>query len=601
MRHLTLIIATLINCLTIAMHGQSLTVTTIDLSQRHQTIVDFGASDAWLADYIGRYFNDTQRERAAKLLFSQKLNRGGNPEGIGLSNWRVNLGGGSAEQADGSLIDNPYRRAESFLASDGVSYDWNKAAGQQYFMSKTREYGVDHILLFSNSAPVQYTKSGTACNSNGLWSANLKDDCYDDFAEYLATVAEHFTNQGYPISYISPVNEPQYDWRNSDQEGSPWRNEDIALLVRQLDQSLTCRNLDTRILIPEAGAWYFLTGWSLQAMFASNQIEAFFNPNNSTYVGDLPHLAHVIAGHDYWTFTTNDRLTNDRRNVWQKAQQYGLEVFQTEWSMLDTAPNQATGFPAGGYDEATYMDIALFMAKLIYCDMTYGNMSSWSYWTAFAQEQWGQKNRFYLLRVNANGDTGNESYGDLRNGGTIVDNRNLWVLGNYSRFIRPGYKRVELSGADDINGLMGSAYLSPNGKNAVAVYVNMGHGDRAITCNLANPSICIDTLKKYTTSASLALNWDRNMPATYSGEAITIPARSVVTLVMSLASTSNPCDINHDGIVDIADVNAVINIMLGKEVAYDVSGNDADVTGDGQVDISDVNAVINCMLGKPYI
>ena len=585
----------MILCISLHSLAQPLaTPTVLHLDATRQTIVDFGASDAWLADYVGRYFNDTMRERAARLLFSQKFNRGGSPEGIGLSNWRVNLGAGSAEQGDASMIGNVYRRAESFLASDGTSYDWSKASGQQYFMSKAKEYGVENILLFSNSAPVQYTKSGTACNGNGLWSANLKDDCYDDFAEYLATVAAHFASQGYHISYISPVNEPQYDWRNSDQEGSPWRNEDIARLVRELDQSLTSHNLDARILIPEAGAWYFLTGWSIQSLLASDQIEAFFNPARATCIGHLPHVAQAIAGHDYWTFTTNNSLTNDRSSVWQKAQQYGLDVFQTEWSMLDEAPTEATGFPSGGYDEATYMDIALFMAKLIYCDMVYGNMSSWSYWTAFAQEQWDQKNRFYLLRVNANGDTGTESYGDLRNGGTVLDNRNLWVLGNYSRFIRPGYRRIDLGGADDINGLMGSAYLSPDNRKAVAVYVNMGQDEHTVTVATQGMDLRIDTLKKYTTSASLALNYDRNLPPTYHGEPVAIPARSVVTLVIDLAPTMPIGDINADGKVDVSDVNAVINMMLGKSQPTDA----ADTNTDGIIDVADVNAIINIMLGK---
>ena len=53
-------------------------------------------------------------------------------------------------------------------------------------------------------------------------------------------------------------------------------------------------------------------------------------------------------------------------------------------------------------------------------------------------------------------------------------------------------------------------------------------------------------------------------------------------------------DINGDGLVDIADVNAVINMMLGK-VAPTAA---ADVNGDGSVDIADVNAIINLMLGK---
>ena len=53
-------------------------------------------------------------------------------------------------------------------------------------------------------------------------------------------------------------------------------------------------------------------------------------------------------------------------------------------------------------------------------------------------------------------------------------------------------------------------------------------------------------------------------------------------------------DVTGDGVVDIADVNAVINMMLGKAAPATA----ADVTGDGVVDIADVNAVINMMLGK---
>lgn len=58
-----------------------------------------------------------------------------------------------------------------------------------------------------------------------------------------------------------------------------------------------------------------------------------------------------------------------------------------------------------------------------------------------------------------------------------------------------------------------------------------------------------------------------------------------------------PGDVTGDGTVDIADVNAAINVMLGKEPASKYEGR-ADLTSDGTVDIADVNAVINAMLGK---
>ena len=56
-------------------------------------------------------------------------------------------------------------------------------------------------------------------------------------------------------------------------------------------------------------------------------------------------------------------------------------------------------------------------------------------------------------------------------------------------------------------------------------------------------------------------------------------------------------DVTGDGQVDIADVNAIINVMLGRNVT-DESRAASDVTADGQVDIADVNTVINIMLGK---
>ncbi|MBQ0115923.1 MAG: hypothetical protein KBT10_08650 [Bacteroidales bacterium] len=52
-------------------------------------------------------------------------------------------------------------------------------------------------------------------------------------------------------------------------------------------------------------------------------------------------------------------------------------------------------------------------------------------------------------------------------------------------------------------------------------------------------------------------------------------------------------DVDGDGVVDIADVNLLINIMLG---AAEATPN-ADVDGDGVIDIADVNTIINIMLG----
>ncbi|MBO5540642.1 MAG: dockerin type I repeat-containing protein [Muribaculaceae bacterium] len=56
-------------------------------------------------------------------------------------------------------------------------------------------------------------------------------------------------------------------------------------------------------------------------------------------------------------------------------------------------------------------------------------------------------------------------------------------------------------------------------------------------------------------------------------------------------------DVNGDGSVDVADVNILINIMLGLDDGSAYDGRQY-VTGNSMVDVADVNYVINAMLGK---
>lgn len=507
---------------------------TIDVSTKIQTIQDFGSSDCWSTEFVSDYFGETEKSKAAKWLFSKGMDANGNPEGIGLSCWRVNVGAGSASQGADSNIEEEIQRTECFLREDGT-YDWTRCDGQQWFMRQAKEYGVEHFVLFSNSPPIYYTKSGKANTNGQTLTCNLKSTLFDEFAEFLATTAQHFTDEGYNITYISPVNEPQYDWKDG-QEGAPWENSDIRKLARELDKSISNRQLATKILIPEAGSWYNLYGGT--NAHANNQVDAFWKRSNTTtYVGGLASVEKAVAGHSYWSVGNNETLKEVRETARAKAEEYGLDIIQTEWSMLDDAPSVEAGF-TGDYGTASKMDIALYMAKVIYCDLAYGNMISWSYWTAFSQEKWGQKNRFHLIRLNAKNDTGDESEADLKQGGRVTADKNLWVLGNYSRFIRPGYQRVQVEDADEMNALMGTAWLSPEADTLVAVFVNMDKGSREVSLSLSGFEA--DEVNTFVTDNSHNLQLD---PDQKDAANLKLPSRSVVTVVMSA--------FDSDGIVSL--------------------------------------------------
>ena len=65
-----------------------------------------------------------------------------------------------------------------------------------------------------------------------------------------------------------------------------------------------------------------------------------------------------------------------------------------------------------------------------------------------------------------------------------------------------------------------------------------------------------------------------------------------LTIMAALPMTAKTGDVNSDGEVNISDVNALIDIILG-----DTSDAVGDVNGDGEVNICDVNALIDIILG----
>lgn len=495
---------------------------TINAGQAFQTIKGFAASDCWTPAFVGKYWTNNRNE-IAELLFSSEITDG-QPKGIGLSMWRVNMGGGSMEQGDESGISNVSRRAESYL-NDDLTLDWTRCEGQRYFMEQAKELGCDQFVLFSNTPPVQYTKNGKGFSSESNKS-NLKEDCYDDFAAYMADVAAHYTSEGYNITHISPINEPQFSWNDGGQEGSPWTNDEAAHLLRELDNALTERGLSTDILPGEAAEWTYLYT-TKDDPNRSKVVEAFFEPSSSAYIGDLTHVKSLIGGHSYWTDGTWDGMRNARKRMAQTAGQYGLEVWQTEWSMLG---DNYSSTEFGSYDTATTMDIALYMSRVIHNDLTVAGVTSWSYWTSMDISQWGQKDRFLLISLVPDGWTGDGGdTGLLRNGGSYQAMPTLWVLGNYSRFIRPGYRRIAMELSESMN-FFGSAWISPEADKIVAVYTNYSNKGVRLNETQEGWNGEVASITTYTTTQ------DKNLKEkTYAtDEKVTLDAESVTTVVYTL-------------------------------------------------------------------
>ena len=208
-----------------------------------QTIRHFGASDAWSMQTIGLWPDTAEQVKIADWLFSLDTDAHGQPLGIGLSLWRFNLGAGSAEQGRESQI-NRSTRTECFLQPDG-SYDWTRQQGQRRFLQLAKERGVPHFLAFLNSPPVYFTQNGLATNTGRDGTLNLRPDCYERFAQFMATALKGLEeHDGIHFDYICPVNEPDghWNWQGPKQEGSPATNHEIARLAKSLNSQFTIHN-----------------------------------------------------------------------------------------------------------------------------------------------------------------------------------------------------------------------------------------------------------------------------------------------------------------------------------------------------------------------
>ncbi len=497
----------------------------VNLDMNLQTMESFGASDAWQCNFIGKNWPTDKRNKIADLLFSQGLDADGNPKGIGLSLWRFNLGAGSAEQGDASDITDEWRRSECFT-TDGVSYDMTKQAGQVWFMKAARERGVDKLLAFANSAPVYLTQNGKAYASIKEFY-NLKDGKMSDLADFWTTSLDKLkTEHGLTIDYVSPFNEPQYEWDGTGQEGSPATNANIYSFVNVLSPKLQSKGLDAKIVVGEAGAYEPLYKTVSGKESRSNQIDYFFASNSTKNIGGLSNVKKTISGHSYWQAWPLSEMISSRQSAASKIQSVGnVSLWSSEYCVLESpGTDELPGGAGSGRDLG--MSLALWTARIISTDIAIGGVTSWQWWTAISRGDY--KDGLIHVDDGASNGAGNADY--CKNDGYIRDSKTLWALGNFSFFVKPGMVRVQIPSVDNstaLNDVMVTAYKDATNKKLVIVAVNISKSAKTYKLNLSGGTVSDNKLTPYTTSETLSLKKGTAVDASN----LEIPARSVVTFV----------------------------------------------------------------------
>ncbi|HEX8235221.1 MAG TPA: glycoside hydrolase [Abditibacteriaceae bacterium] len=486
----------------------------IDLDAERQVIENFGASDAWTFQTLGEWSLEN-RERLADLLFSKE-------RGIGLSCWRFNIGGGINPQ-----IRNRSRTVETFEVAEGV-YDWQRQKSEQWFLGAAKKRGVEQFLAFVNSPPGRMTRNGLTFNTaDATATTNLKPDFEGQFARYMVDILDHFRNNPdeqlrINFDYISPINEPQWDWQSTKQEGSRASNDDIKRVVRALDAELKRRSVPTAISAIECA--------TLPDMSALNQDSTRkWGAPYGNYIGALiedptfaPLLSKRISYHSYFSDLLTGEIIDHRRQLAARmAAHPDWKLWQSEYCILEGPEGK------GGGGRDLTMETALVVARVMHLDLTIANVAAWQWWLG-------------LSSVNFKDGL---IYTDYRQPGdeqTIFPAKLLWAMGNYSRFVRPGMRRIEVTGpGHDIRGLMGSAYKSEAERKVVLVYVNIGNEKQVVQpqFGLGRRPWKMQSLTRYITSDTDGDDLRASvLPVTATQ--LEISPRSVVTFVAQFGAAT---------------------------------------------------------------
>ena len=495
--------------------AQSIKVYVVDKNITYQEIDNFSASDAWRCHFVGKYWPQEKKEEIADLLFKREFDEKGNPKGMALTNWRVNVGAGSYENREAKEVNNSWNRTECFLLPDGT-YDFSKQAGQQWFMKAAKERGVNNFLFFTNSAPYFMTRSGATVSTDRNY-INLQEDKFDDFARFLVNCTKHFRGLGYDVNYISPINEPNVEWHtNAFQEGSFATKSDIYRLVAELDKVIEEEQVETKILIPELGELKYLFEVDSVANMPDDIIHSMFYKNGEYSVLGFKNLFNCVAAHDYWTAYPPKLLVDIRTDLRKALEQNGHQTkfWASEYCILEKN-KEITMEPS----LIKSINLGLYVARIIHSDLALANASAWQWWTALSM---GEDVPIQLLPMK---DSSTES---IKYDGIISPTKMFWTTANYSFFIRPGMKRIDVkpthivSDLEAATSLMVSSYT--DNKEIITVIINYTDKEEQLDLKCEKAK----TGKLYVTSI------DKNLE--YVGEhalkKLSIPARSVVTVVV---------------------------------------------------------------------
>ena len=296
-------------------------------------------------------------------------------------------------------------------------FNWAGDEDQIWLMYEAKKRGCARFFSTCWSPPA-WMKT-----NNDAWNGSLKPALYQDFAEYLATyILEYKSRYNLDITAISPANEPNFT-PTQHYASCRWTGSELARFIREnLIPTFAAKGIKSDIIADEHEHW----------------TDEFIN----TILSDpaSAKAISIVAAHAYAPTSAPYVSISARTGRFNKALEMGKRIWETEVSAGDA--------------QITNMNDGVYWARVVHSHMVENNVSAWLYWWGAATTT----SRSSLIAI----QTAEKKY---------QLTKRFFTIGQFARFIRPGYHRVDAVPNPAPNTFF-SAYLDPSGKKLVCVAIN---------------------------------------------------------------------------------------------------------------------------------
>ncbi len=306
-----------------------------------------------------------------------------------------------------------------------------------------------------------WTPPAAMKTSNNIVGGSLLPAQYAAYATYLDDFAKHMAANGAPLAVISVQNEPDWD---PDYEGCTWTAEQLRTFCRDHAGAIS-----VPVMMPES----------------LNFNQALSDPtlNDPVAAANVDYIGGHLYGAEIYGATIRD---------YPLARSLGKPLWMTEFLVNDQGPTYGIPGQPLGY--------ALTTARQISDCLSVGNMSAYIWWKCIGT---------------ANGLLDNDS----------APQRRGYVMGQFSRFVRPGDYRVDVT--NNAGPLAITAFTDPASGRCAIVVVN--DTAAAVPQTFALHHLAPASLSPVVTSLAQSLEAQPTVAVANSSFDYTVPAQSVVT------------------------------------------------------------------------